>query len=88
MNRELNLSILFITHEMDVIKTTEERVPVLDDGKVVEESDVVSLFKRPKTEIAKKFAYSTSKIKLPERLYERNERTYEKNPQMVIPVTN
>ncbi len=42
---------------------------VLDQGRIVEESDIVTLFKRPKTEIAKKFTHSLIKIKLPEILH-------------------
>ncbi|AAO89671.1 methionine ABC transporter ATP-binding protein [Coxiella burnetii] len=75
INRELNLSILLITHEMEVIKTVADRVAVLDQGRIVEENDVVSLFKRPKTEIAKKFTHSSIKVKLPEILRNRLQKT-------------
>ncbi|WP_244897010.1 hypothetical protein [Candidatus Coxiella mudrowiae] len=66
VNCESKLLILLITHEMEIIKTVAQRVAVLDQARIVEESDIVTLFKRPKTEIAKKFTHSLIKIKLPE----------------------
>ena len=68
VNCESKLLILLITHEMEIIKTVaqRERVAVLDQARIVEESDIVTLFKRPKTEITKKFTHSLIKIKLPE----------------------
>ena len=40
INRELNLTIVLITHQMDVIKQVCDRVAVLDAGRVVEEGKV------------------------------------------------
>lgn len=68
INRQFNLSVLLITHEMDVIKSIADRVAIMDSGKIVEQSDVLSLFKDPQTEIAKKFVYSGIKKRIPEKL--------------------
>lgn len=68
INDELKLTMLLITHEMEVIKTIADHVAVLDGGKIIEKTDVVSLFKNPQTEIAKSFAQSTFKLELPHKI--------------------
>lgn len=71
INEEFKLTILLITHEMDVIKSIADHVAVLDHGKIIEKTDVVSLFRKPETEIAKSFAQSTFKLELPKMLQEK-----------------
>ena len=44
INRELGLTIVLITHQMEVIKEVCDRVAVLDAGRVVEEGSVVDVF--------------------------------------------
>ncbi len=44
LNRELGLTIVLITHEMDVVRRVCDRVAVLDAGRVVETGDVVDVF--------------------------------------------
>jgi D-methionine transport system ATP-binding protein len=48
INRRLKLTIVLITHGMDVIRTLADRVAVLDHGRVVECGDVMGVFLRPK----------------------------------------
>src|SRR5690606_22554247 len=45
-----------------------DRVAVIDQGKIVEQNDVVSLFKRPQTAIAKRFTRAVIENKIPEKL--------------------
>ena len=47
INRELNLTIVLITHEMDVIRRVCDRVAVLDDGAIVEQGAVTQVFLHP-----------------------------------------
>ncbi len=47
INRELGLTIVLITHQMQVIKQIADRVAVLDAGQVVEQGAVVDVFTRP-----------------------------------------
>lgn len=70
INEQMKLSILLITHEMGVIKSIADHVAVLDEGKVIEQSDVVSLFKSPKTDIAKTFTESILSPELPALLHQ------------------
>ena len=48
INRRLKLTIVLITHGMDVIRTIADRVAVLDHGRVVERGDVMDVLLRPK----------------------------------------
>lgn len=55
INKELGLTIVLITHEMQVIQKICNRVAVMEDGKVVELDDVLEVFSHPKQPITKKF---------------------------------
>jgi oligopeptide/dipeptide ABC transporter ATP-binding protein len=48
LQRELNMSVLLITHDLGVVAETCDRVIVMYAGKVVESATVASLFERPK----------------------------------------
>lgn len=58
LNRQLGLTIMLITHEMDVVKEICNNVAVMEDGVIVEQQDTFSLFTNPQTDIAKRFANS------------------------------
>lgn len=51
INKELGLTIVMITHEMDVVKQICNRVVVMNKGVVVEEGDVIDVFRDPKSEV-------------------------------------
>ena len=58
INRKLNITILIITHEMDVVKSICDRVAIMSHGQLIEESDVEQFFLHPKTELAREFVRS------------------------------
>ncbi|PAQ02483.1 methionine ABC transporter ATP-binding protein [Mesorhizobium mediterraneum] len=51
INRQLGLTILLVTHEMEVIRSIADRVAVIDAGRIVEEGPVWSVFADPKSAI-------------------------------------
>ena len=51
INKELGLTIVMITHEMDVVKQICNRVVVMNKGVIVEEGNVLDVFREPKSEI-------------------------------------
>lgn len=57
---ELDLTIILITHEMEVIKEICHKVSIMERGKIVEQSDVVSIFSNPRSEVTKEFIQTTS----------------------------
>lgn len=62
LNEKLGITIVIITHEMNVIKEICHRVAVMEDGYVVELNDVVSIFLNPKSRITKDFINATSNL--------------------------
>ncbi|MYN14930.1 ATP-binding cassette domain-containing protein [Pusillimonas sp. TS35] len=48
INRQLGLTIVLITHGMDVIRTVCDKVAVIDAGRIVESGDVVDVFLHPR----------------------------------------
>ncbi|MBM3857482.1 MAG: methionine ABC transporter ATP-binding protein MetN [Verrucomicrobia bacterium] len=66
INRKLGLTILLITHEMDVIKTICDEVAILDQGKLVERGKVTSIFSNATTAVARNFINATFHLKIPE----------------------
>ncbi|WP_318464485.1 methionine ABC transporter ATP-binding protein MetN [Photobacterium leiognathi] len=65
INRKLNLTILLITHEMDVVKRICSEVAIIGSGKLVEQGSVGDIFSHPKTELAKDFIRSTLDLSIP-----------------------
>lgn len=55
VNVELGVTIVAITHEMEVVREIADRVAVLDSGRIVEEGTVVDVFADPKTPTTARF---------------------------------
>jgi D-methionine transport system ATP-binding protein len=71
INQKLGLSIVLITHEMEVIKEICHRVAIMANGKIIEEGPVYELFATPKTELTRQFVQSVLEVKLPHHLLKR-----------------
>ncbi|AEC01459.1 methionine ABC transporter ATP-binding protein [Parasphaerochaeta coccoides] len=59
---KMNLTIVMITHQMEVVRDSCERVAVLDDGKVVEEGLVTDIFAHPQTTVTRDFLSHLSPV--------------------------
>ena len=70
INRTLGITILLITHEMEVVKRICDQVAVIDKGRLIEQGTVSEIFSNPKTELAQEFISSTFHITLPEEYLE------------------
>lgn len=62
LNRELGITIVVITHEMQVIKDICDRAAVMTDGRVAEVGDVFEIFANPKEAVTKEFVEHTSNL--------------------------
>lgn len=60
INRQYNITVVLITHEMAVIQEICNRCVVLEDGKLVEENSVEELFRHPKTQAARRLIFNSS----------------------------
>ena len=71
INRETGITVILITHEMDVVKSICDEVAIISGGKLVEQGPVREISSRPKTEVAKEFIRTTVTTKLPSDLEEK-----------------
>uniref|UniRef100_UPI00210F024A methionine ABC transporter ATP-binding protein n=1 Tax=Chitinolyticbacter albus TaxID=2961951 RepID=UPI00210F024A len=62
INRELGLTIVIITHEMDVVRTVCDRVAVLDAGQVVEVGPVSEVFLHPQHPTTRRFVLEAEHV--------------------------
>lgn len=60
LKKRLGLTIILITHEMEVIKEICDRVSIMEDGKIIEEGSIIKIFSNPQNETTKKFLESDS----------------------------
>jgi D-methionine transport system ATP-binding protein len=55
LNEKLGLTIVMITHEMQIVKDICNRVAVMQDGRLIEEGSVLEIFSHPKEELTQDF---------------------------------
>ncbi|ADO82975.1 methionine ABC transporter ATP-binding protein [Ilyobacter polytropus] len=55
LQKKLGLTIVLITHQMEVIRSVCNRAAIMDKGEVIEEGSVDRIFSNPRTEMAKEF---------------------------------
>ena len=55
INQKLGLTIILITHELEVIKYTCHRMAVMEDGKLLEQGLVKDIFQHPQCDTARNF---------------------------------
>ncbi len=70
INERLGITIVLITHEMEVVQQICHQVAVMEDGKVIEVNEAYELFADPQTPLAKQFVQTVHSLTLPERLLE------------------
>ena len=66
INRELNITIVLITHEMNVVKEICDRMAIMQAGRVIEEGPVYEIFSSPKAELTKEFISSVVSFDVPQ----------------------
>ena len=55
VNREFGITIVVITHEMEVVRSIADSVIVMEDGRIVEQGSVYDVFSNPQTQTAADF---------------------------------
>ncbi len=55
VNSELGITVVVITHEMDVVRSIADRVAVLEHGRLIEQGTVFDVFSKPQTPAARSF---------------------------------
>lgn len=55
INRKYNLTIVLITHEMHVIQKICHHVAIMENGRIIEQGDVLTVFRTPSHSVTKRF---------------------------------
>lgn len=66
INKKLNLTIVLITHQMEVVKMICDRVAVMENGNIIEEGSMVDMFTNPQHPTTKEFTKSVVNAEIPE----------------------
>ena len=65
VNRELGVTVVIVTHEIDVIQKICNRVVVMEHGKLIESGSVLEVFSKPKYETTKRFVRTVIPDEIP-----------------------
>ncbi|MFJ8102077.1 methionine ABC transporter ATP-binding protein [Lysinibacillus sp. NPDC096212] len=79
VNEQFNITILLITHEMEVIRDLCNKVAVMENGQLVETGNVIQVFGQPSQPTTKDFVETVIPNKIPQDLldfYQKNQQTY------------
>ncbi|HGN1705637.1 TPA: methionine ABC transporter ATP-binding protein [Providencia rettgeri] len=68
INQEQEITILLVTHEMEVIEQICNRVAVMESGRIVEEGTVLDIFANPQQQTTQKFVGTVLNEEIPERV--------------------
>lgn len=60
VNREFGVTIVLVTHQMNVVQQVANRVAVMGSGRVVERGDVYNVFAAPQQAVTKRFIATVS----------------------------
>ena len=71
INRRFQITILLITHEMNVVKAICDEVAVISEGRLIERGTVSAVFAYPETTVAKQFIASSLHTVLPDEYQQR-----------------
>lgn len=77
LKSERNLTVLFITHQLEVAKKLFNRVALMQSGKVMETGSTYDFFARPKSEYGKALISQHQHDLLPNELFEKESNLYE-----------
>jgi D-methionine transport system ATP-binding protein len=66
INAELKLTVVFITHEMSVVKKLADQVAVIEGGRIVEQGTTYDIFANPRHETTRRFVGSITGGNAPE----------------------
>ena len=62
LNKKLGLTVVMITHEMQIVKDICNRVAVMQEGSLIEEGSVLDIFSNPREDLTKDFIKTATGI--------------------------
>lgn len=89
INKRLGITVLLITHQMEVVKSICDEVAVISHGKLIEQGTVGEIFASPKHELTREFIASSLHIEIPASYMEKIKSSYEVglNPLIKLQLT-
>ena len=72
VNEQLGVTIVVITHELDVVKGICDRIAVMDGGRVVEQGETYEVFSNPQSEMLRGLVRHSQNFALPSGAFEQN----------------
>lgn len=67
VNHKLGITIVIITHEMQVVKEICNKVAVMENGRVIERGDVIDIFNEPKAGLTRDFIRTATHVEQAEK---------------------
>lgn len=59
INKEFDVTIVLITHQMEVVKTICNKIAVMEKGKIIESGNILDIFSNPTTETTKNLVFES-----------------------------
>ena len=87
LKEEKNLSILLITHEMEVAKKMCDHVGILENGKLIEQGTVLDIFARPNVPTTKRLVISSANMQIPDTIQSRLTSSHSENADILYQFT-
>ena len=60
---QFKITIVLITHQMEVVKKICNRIAIMDQGEIKEQGDIIDIFTNPQSDISKDFVYQSLSIR-------------------------
>ena len=76
INQNFGITILLITHEMEVVKEICNKMAVMEHGEIVEQGSVVNLFTSPKNDLTRSFIHTIVNHNIPQSILKRLNQRY------------
>lgn len=62
LNKELNLTIVIITHQMEVVKDLCNKCAVMQGGEIIEEGSTLRIFSQPRNDLTREFVETSTNV--------------------------
>ena len=63
LKKELNLTILFISHDLNIVRYLSDRIAIMNRGQIIEENFANEIFQNPKDDYTKKLLNAVLKVR-------------------------
>lgn len=88
INKKMYLTIVMITHQMEVVRTVCDRVAVIEHGDIIEEGSMIDVFTNPQHPTTKEFTKSVINAETPDMIKQKNlSATYVNGSKLLVRVS-